>query len=97
MPVGNPANQPAAQLDAVRTAILYYASLAPSGHNTQPWVVKIRSPNDWIIGAGVSYLVCRGRQVSIYNGVDLQSEAGWQRLEEAIDTMINGLLTGSGK
>ena len=48
-----------------------------------------------IIGAGVSYLVCRGRQISIYNGVDLQSEAGWQRLEKAIDTMINGLFAGT--
>jgi len=48
-----------------------------------------------IIGAGVSYLVCRGRQISIYNGVDLQSEAGWQRLEKAIDAMIKGLFAGS--
>ena len=48
-----------------------------------------------IIGAGVSYLVSRGRQISIYNGVDLQSEAGWQRLEKAIDTMISGLFAGA--
>lgn len=48
-----------------------------------------------IIGAGVSYLVCRGRQISVYNGVDLQSEAGWQRLEKAIDTMIKGFFTGT--
>jgi AcrR family transcriptional regulator len=47
-----------------------------------------------IIGAGVSYLATRGRQISIYNGVDLQSEAGWQRLEKAIDTMIEGLFAG---
>ena len=44
-----------------------------------------------IIGAGVSYLASRGRQISIYNGVDLQSEAGWQRLERAIEAMITGL------
>jgi AcrR family transcriptional regulator len=50
-----------------------------------------------IIGAGVSYLVCRGRQISIYNGVDLQSEAGWQRLENAVDTMINGLFAGTAR
>ena len=48
-----------------------------------------------IIGAGVSYLVSRGRKISIYNGVDLQSEAGWQRLEKAIDTMISGLFAGA--
>lgn len=48
-----------------------------------------------IIGAGVSYLVSRGRQINIYNGVDLQSEAGWQRLARAIDTMIKGLFVGA--
>jgi AcrR family transcriptional regulator len=50
-----------------------------------------------IIGAGISYLVSRGRQISIYNGVDLQSEEGWKRLEDAIDTMIQGLFAGNAK
>jgi len=30
--------------------LLNNASLAPSGHNTQPWRVKIISDNEWIIG-----------------------------------------------
>jgi hypothetical protein len=30
--------------------ILYLASLAPSGHNTQPWFVKHVEPFHWIIG-----------------------------------------------
>ena len=30
--------------------ILYYASLAPSGHNSQPWYVRIKAPDHWIIG-----------------------------------------------
>ena len=50
-----------------------------------------------IIGAGISYLVSRGRQIRFYNGVDLESEAGWKRLEVAMDTMIQGLYTGSTK
>lgn len=29
--------------------ILYYASLAPSGHNSQPWAVKILNETEWII------------------------------------------------
>ncbi len=29
--------------------ILYLASLAPSGHNTQPWLVKYKEPFHWII------------------------------------------------
>jgi len=31
--------------------ILYFASLAPSGHNTQPWTVKIVEPKHWVIGS----------------------------------------------
>lgn len=31
-------------------AILYLASLAPSGHNTQPWLVKYLAPYHWMIG-----------------------------------------------
>lgn len=30
--------------------ILYLASLAPSGHNTQPWFVKYLEPYHWIVG-----------------------------------------------
>jgi hypothetical protein len=30
--------------------ILYLASLAPSGHNTQPWFVKYIEPYHWMIG-----------------------------------------------
>ena len=37
-------------LDACRIRILHYASLAPSGHNAQPWFVKIKSLNNWIVG-----------------------------------------------
>lgn len=31
--------------------ILRLASLAPSGHNTQPWTVKLVEPQRWIIGS----------------------------------------------
>lgn len=31
--------------------ILYLASLAPSGHNAQPWVVRILEPKHWVIGS----------------------------------------------
>lgn len=40
-----------AGLDERSAAILHYASLAPSGHNTQPWYVKVLSPGEWIVGA----------------------------------------------
>jgi hypothetical protein len=44
------AGHTANQLDAVDNSILYYASLAPSGHNSQPWYVRVLDPNEWIIG-----------------------------------------------
>ena len=51
MPHRDPAGKSTVPLDEIRTAILYYASLAPSGHNSQPWLVKVSSQNEWIIGA----------------------------------------------
>jgi AcrR family transcriptional regulator len=50
-----------------------------------------------IIGAGISYLASRGRKIRFYNGIDLDSEAGWQRLEGAIDSMIQGTFAEVGK
>ena len=38
-------------LDSTGRRILYYASLAPSGHNSQPWRVRIQSVNTWIVEA----------------------------------------------
>ena len=38
-------------LEKNETEILYLASLAPSGHNTQPWTVKVVEPKHWIIGS----------------------------------------------
>jgi hypothetical protein len=37
-------------LQADEREVLYLASLAPSGHNTQPWFVKYIEPYHWIIG-----------------------------------------------
>jgi len=45
-----------------------------------------------VIGSAVSYLACRARKVQWYNGVDLQSDEGWLRIERAIDTIIKGLV-----
>jgi hypothetical protein len=45
-----PEDQKIEGLDERRIRILYYASLAPSGHNTQPWIVKVINENEWIIG-----------------------------------------------
>ena len=34
--------------------LIYLASLAPSGHNTQPWTVRIIDSNHWIIGTDIT-------------------------------------------
>lgn len=34
--------------------ILYYAALAPSGHNAQPWTVKMITSHHWIVGTDSS-------------------------------------------
>ncbi|RJQ67364.1 MAG: nitroreductase [Desulfobacteraceae bacterium] len=38
-------------LDESRREILYHAALAPSGHNSQPWRVRIESTDEWIVEA----------------------------------------------
>jgi hypothetical protein len=40
----------AARLPPDARRILYLASLAPSGHNTQPWAVRLLGPYHWVIG-----------------------------------------------
>ncbi len=35
------------RLDPVSCDMLYLASLAPSGHNAQPWRVRVRTPDRW--------------------------------------------------
>jgi hypothetical protein len=51
MPNVGPDGNSTVALDEIRASILYYASLAPSGHNSQPWFVKVSSQNEWIISA----------------------------------------------
>ena len=50
LPAGGPAELPAPELDRVGNSILFYASLAPSGHNSQPWYVRVLDRDKWVIG-----------------------------------------------
>ena len=43
------------KLDDRGMAILRYASLAPSGHNTQPWFVRRSDKQQWIVGADLKH------------------------------------------
>ena len=44
-----------------------------------------------LMGAGISYLVTRSRNIHQYSGIDLKSAAGWQRLEKAMDDIVRGV------
>lgn len=50
LPGKDPFDVPAAGLDAKRAGILHYASLAPSGHNVQPWTVAVPDTTGFIVG-----------------------------------------------
>ena len=44
-----------------------------------------------LMGAGISYLVTRSRQIYQYSGIDLKSGAGWRRLETAMESIVRGV------
>lgn len=44
-----------------------------------------------ILGAGMQYLLLRARAVEVFNGVPIATDAGWQRLEAALDTLCDAL------
>jgi len=50
LPQQNFATPVNSQLDQTGSAILYHAALAPSGHNAQPWFVRVVKKNEWVIG-----------------------------------------------
>jgi hypothetical protein len=44
-----------------------------------------------LIGAAISYLVLRSKNVDVYGGIDLSSEKGWEHIEQTISCMVQGL------
>lgn len=45
-----------------------------------------------LIGAAISYLVIRSKNIDLFGGLDLGSEQGWKRIEKAIETITHGVL-----
>jgi AcrR family transcriptional regulator len=45
-----------------------------------------------IIGAGISYLVCRSRKTRWYNGIDLGADEGWRRIEQGMAQVVKGAM-----
>ncbi|TVQ26970.1 MAG: TetR/AcrR family transcriptional regulator [Spirochaetaceae bacterium] len=59
--------------------------------------LRLRRPDDpidsyallAIVSAGVFYLALRSDSVAVFNGVDLQSEEGWQRIGDALAELLD--------
>ncbi|THB80709.1 MAG: TetR/AcrR family transcriptional regulator [Desulfobacteraceae bacterium] len=47
-----------------------------------------------LMGAAISYLVLRSRSIALYGGLDLSSDSGWQRIEQAMAKMIEAMTRG---
>jgi hypothetical protein len=94
-----PPEQSIMELDEIRNAILYYASLAPSGHNSQPWYVKVKSQNEWIISADPNRRLPavdpNNREVMLSIGAfveNLTIAAGTFGLQAEVEVIANDML-----
>lgn len=45
-----------------------------------------------LIGAAISYLVVRARNIDLYGGLEIGSDQGWQRVESAISAICSGIV-----
>ncbi len=41
-----------------------------------------------IILGGIYYIVLRSRQVDVFNGININSEVGWKRIEKSVENLI---------
>lgn len=61
-------------------ALFEYAHDAPAGLDVPALVT--------VLTGSIHYLLIRARQVRVFNGIPIHSDAGWQRLDAAIATMV---------
>jgi AcrR family transcriptional regulator len=47
-----------------------------------------------LLAGAVHFLTIRSRNTRTFAGIDLESEAGWRRIEQAIELLMHGSLTG---
>ncbi len=57
------------------------------GQITGKTKVDIPAAATLILG-GIYYLVLRSRQVDVFNGIDLNSQTGWDRIEKSLENLI---------
>jgi AcrR family transcriptional regulator len=49
-----------------------------------------------ILVAGLTYLVLRAKTAGIYNGIDIRSERGWERIELGMEEILTAVLRAPG-
>jgi hypothetical protein len=77
------------ELEIIReTRMLRFAELFLPAEGARVDLMAIMA----IFGAGISYLACRSRKIRWYNGIDLENETGWQRIETAVGQMVKGIM-----
>lgn len=50
-----------------------------------------------LLAAGQTYLILRSKTADVYNGLALDSEEGWSRLERAAASLVDAVFCGAGK
>jgi AcrR family transcriptional regulator len=73
----------------VRTALEYFEHL----HGEISEDIDLSAIVALLAGA-VHFLSIRSRNSRTFGGIDLESEAGWRRIEKAIEILMNGSLSG---
>lgn len=74
----------------VRTSLEYFENL----HGEIPEEIDLSAVVALLAGA-VFFLSVQSRNLKTFGGIDLQSEAGWRRIEHAIELLMRGSLSGS--
>ena len=75
----------------VRTALEYFENL----HGEIPEDIDLSAIVALLAGA-VFFLSVQSRNMRTFGGIDLQSEAGWKRIEQAIELLMRGSLSKEG-
>ncbi len=97
-------DRPATQ-EALRWELIERNELTEATHDElrevygREWITALQKYTDAdlpalaaIVGSGLVYLVLRAKTAQRFNGMDLNSEADWQRLEEAARNIISAYI-----
>ena len=86
-------NELTAELEAIREdSIIEFFQMFLLNNETEHDLQAVLA----LIGAAITYLVLRSKNIDLYGGLDLSSDIGWNRLQDAIEAIAKGM-TGDVK